>query len=335
MNPPRCAASTSPRYRRLYPFLTKMSDHDVKCQICEGRGHTAAVCPNRKPKRSRDDDLKCQLCGGPHSARTCPTEGSPTRTDQQTTASPTFECKVCCADKDDYCEADCIMADERGELIDSQRTKSRRVTVASASAGASAAGGGGGGGGGGGDENPDSDENPSASDILKMSPSAIASLHHRLIVMLPATWLDYIWAGPPAERVDRHRALKEAVSMAAGLHSSAAKPAAEIHPMDTERTMKVLSSIFDLLDPSAGPLDAKHRSRIRSDVKNRGLEIVAYREARSSGWKVARKAMDIYTADSQVDKLWTQAVKAANAQLSPGGGAGGRGPKPTGKKSSG
>ena len=225
------------------------------------------------------------------------------------------------------------MADERAEIVETRKLKSRKTQKASAGTGGAAAGGAGGGGGGGDDDEANPGENPSVSEILKMSPTNIAGLQRHLLVMLPATWLDYVWAGPPAERVDRHRALKEAVTMAAGLHAGAAKTSSEIHPMDTDRVLKILNSIFDLMDPATGPLDQKHRGRIRADIRTRGLEIVAYREARNSGWKVARRAIEIYTADSQVDKLWTQAVKAAAAQVSGrSGGGGGGAPKPQGKR---
>lgn len=320
----------------------------MKCQMCQGRGHSAIDCPTQKKKLQKR--IRCQLCGeAGHGAVDCTADPEDDEEDveddeedddtDEATPSPAVpspaakkaktgttvgggapplddddsadtECLLCHAAAGAQCEEGCISATTRADRIDRAKAKSTSKVVTTTAAAAVK-------------------KITAATDdeIAVMDAAGIAKLPLRAIVMRPYAWTHYIAGGVNAqEKRERHKTLFEALATALGLGSGDARGI--LSQIDITRARADMQAMSDLLDPAMNLGE-----RINQYAIDRGQELVAIKDARERGWVEVRAALDIFKGTAQGDRKWAQALAKAAARTKTttstgaegGRGGGGRG----------
>ena len=322
-------------------------DNTLICQLCEGKGHVAKVCPNRMSTGKRRRVEECQLCGeGGHVAKACPADGGDDgdgalddevdgmlddggaeEDEDEDGRSDTGSCYLCHADKTEGCrDPDCLNKERRDDRLARKRAAKAKAAAAAGGGGGSSGGGGAGGGvdakvGG---HTPD--------DVLKMTTDQVGKLPLKNIVLLPETY--FAWINAPKtlpEKRERHRQLMESLRTIHGLDGAGRAAAGatgdgtpRVSTADVDRARRDFEKLKGLLAP-----DASLGKRLCDTARDMGYDLVAYREAQTHGWAAVRRAQEVFNSDGQVSRGWAQAlakgIAQAKQQGSGGGGRGGRG----------
>ena len=307
----------------------------VKCQICEGLGHEAKVCPSRPMMSPATAAVKCQLCDEHgHSASQCgnspggggpgtgPTTGVRGPQDDAGEESGASTCDICDAPHGVDCDdSDCGMYEDRLERNEcSKRGKRRAKEPAAAAAGAGASGA---GAGAGGDATKTTGIGGlTEKDILAMAPADVAKLNKKAIIGFPEAyhpWIEGVTGR--REKSDRHTQFMAALR---AMTTPRAGKAGMLSQVDLDVLSRDLDLLSDLLDPAV-PMG----ERIRTFAREKGRDMLAYRDAAKLGWRTVRSAQDLYRGQAQTSKEWNRCLRQAKQegtrQSGGRGGAGGRG----------
>lgn len=310
----------------------------VVCQLCGEAGHEAGDCPYSEaedPNDGRDG-------GGEGAAGEDDVEADEEADDEEEdeatseTPSEAGSCLLCHAKRNEDCvdeaclnrERRCDRLERRKRAAEAKAAKLRRLSSGSKSKAAA-----------GTDETAVKGQSVAGlttDEILKLSAEKVAHLNLKQIILLPETY--YAWVNGPKKSADcreRHRQLFETLNQVLALDGSKALASNQhITAADVERARRELTHLKDALDPSV-PMG----KRIASLAKEKGYELVAFREAQTHGWSAVRRALEVHRQEAQVSRPWAQAlakgVQAAKAS-SPGrgsgkGGGGGRGGRAGGR----
>ena len=284
----------------------------VKCQLCEITGHSASECPK-----------KCQLCERTgHIARACPslkrkracetehTSEADASDDEESDAEENVEpCLVCAARENEECdEAECAGAAERNAVI-----TARLKAIAKGKKGGSK----------GKDKGKGTGDAADLPDMLRYTPQMIIrmkipqliKLQPKHIVLIPAVWRLWVWNQPHPERAEAHRKLM--VALRAIFQPGVEKTAMTTVSMswlDLRKAEEDMCEIEAMTDPKPSLSEADLVARLNAVIEGRGQSLLCFREARTSTWKVVRRAQEIYKGETGVDKLWTAAMTRATRE---------------------
>ena len=313
----------------------------VKCQVCNGVGHSALECPSRSRlgKRGHGASSVCQVCNQPgHTAKECEADGggggeesSEDEDDESSggeaseadsaTPSETGSCYLCHAAKGDECSSGCKSETARAARIARQAeaaaaAKRRKLEAKQASAGSA---------GSAAVPSPERVAGPSTDEILKLKETEVARLDLKQVIMLPECLLPWI-NGPKklADRKERHRQVFETLKVLILDDSTDAGSGdrAKVSPLDLERARRELERMKQLTAPDVAP-----GKRIATLSQDFGYEMIAFKDARVHGWPAVRQAQKIFRSEAMVSRPWAQAlskgVAAAKAHAASSGAASG------------
>lgn len=277
-------------------FRSRMS---VSCQLCDLPGHVARACPKKGLKRQR-----CQLCEQVgHVARDCPNE-DPDEEEQEESdgdedagAKP---CPVCEAAAGEVCELSCETGGSmRNDSIGLQKLRAQTESK---------------GGKGAKHTAEDGVKGPfSPAEILALDGARLIQLKVRQVLLLPPVWRPWIWGRSPSARVDAHRQLIDALRAVLRVRDEKTDTG-QFSASDIHHAREALDMVENLLDPRPDMTMAAHIARIDAATVARGMDLLAFKDARTHSWKVVRRAQDIYSGEQSQDRAWTAALARAETE---------------------
>ena len=280
-----------------------MASLSVPCQLCDLSGHSAKACPKRAEKRQR-----CQLCDQVgHLAIDCPNDDPEEEQELEEEADGDVvdlgakPCPVCEAPANEVCEISCETGG--GPRNDSIGLRKARAQATSAGASKVAK-----------LEAEGSVKGPlTPAEILALDVPKLIQLKVRQILLLPPVWRAWIWGRSPSSRVDAHRQLMDALRAVMRVQDEKTE-SGQFSASDLHHAKEALEMVENLLDPRPDMSIAAHIARIDAATVARGMDLLAFKDARTHTWKVVRRAQDIYSGEQSQDKAWTAALTRAETE---------------------
>ena len=273
-----------------------------KCQLCDQSGHIAKSCPNRAAKRQR-----CQLCDQlGHLAIDCPNDDPEEEQEEEEEdgdvdagAKP---CPVCEAAANEVCEISCETGgSHRNDSIGLRKARAQAASGTQKSKVAKL-------------EVEGSVKGPlTPAEILALDVPKLIQLKVRQILLLPPVWRAWIWGRSPSSRVDAHRQLMDALRAVMRVQDEKTDTG-QFSASDIHHAKEALEMVENLLDPRPDMSIAAHIARIDAATVARGMDLLAFKDARTHSWKVVRRAQDIYSGEQSQDKAWTAALTRAETE---------------------